>query len=225
VRGSSLLPIVVRGKGGDDADTTVTVDLSKPFKRVSIVPELERLLDIETGSFPDLGDPTDEHLRRKLIDLCKAAHISTHGGEEEEQLSVPKLLDMLVGELIEPTLIEPTFLCHHPVCMSPLAKACPENPTLTERFELFVGRNELCNAYTELNDPVEQMERFVMQQSLRAITGDDRDDDTHPMSVEFCEALKYGLPPTAGWGMGVDRLVMLLTQQRSIRDVILFPAV
>jgi lysyl-tRNA synthetase class 2 len=239
VRGSLLLPITTRSKGaGADATaagTTVSVDLSKPFKRISVVPELERLLDMQPGEFPDLSDPADETLRRKLIDLCHSAKIPTRSGAEDTDgdvtLSVPKLLDVLVGALIEPNLIEPTFLCHHPVCMSPLAKACAHEPTLTERFELFVGQNEICNAYTELNDPEEQMERFIMQQALRAQggelgdDGDSRDEDTHPMSVEFCEALEYGLPPTAGWGMGVDRLVMLLTQQRSIRDVILFPAV
>eukprot|EP01006_Ploeotia_vitrea_P030632 TRINITY_DN63001_c0_g2_i2.p1 TRINITY_DN63001_c0_g2~~TRINITY_DN63001_c0_g2_i2.p1 ORF type:complete len:161 (+),score=73.00 TRINITY_DN63001_c0_g2_i2:22-483(+) len=137
-----------------------------------------------------------------------------------------RALDKLIGHYIEPTLERPTFLLHHPVCMSPLARvrddssdASQERTRTVERFELFVGGKEVCNAYSELNDPDEQMDRFVAQERDRA-AGDDECPDK---DVDYCESLKYGLPPTAGWGMGIDRLVMLLTGAQHVREVLFFP--
>ena len=130
-----------------------------------------------------------------------------------------KIYDALLGCFVEPQCIEPTFLCDHPVALSPLAKAHDDDPRHAERFELFVGGKELCNAYTELNDPAEQRRRFEQQAQMRSLG----DDEAHPTDEEYCRALEYGLPPTAGWGIGIDRLCMFLCGVDSIRDVILFP--
>ncbi|KAB7506104.1 Lysine--tRNA ligase [Armadillidium nasatum] len=131
-----------------------------------------------------------------------------------------RLLDKLVGEFLEEQCINPTFIINHPKVMSPLAKYHRSIPGLTERFELFVAKKEICNAYTELNDPIEQRERFRQQAADKAAG----DDEAQMVDENFCTALEYGLPPTAGWGMGLDRLTMFLTNSHNIKEVILFPA-
>ena len=130
-----------------------------------------------------------------------------------------KLIDELFGALVQPYLIQPTFVMDHPKEISPLAKPHREHPDLSERFELFIAGEEICNAFSELNDPLEQRERFEAQARLK----DAGDEETHPIDEDYIRALEYGMPPTGGLGMGVDRLTMLLTDQASIRDVILFP--
>ncbi len=130
-----------------------------------------------------------------------------------------KLIEALLSSYVEPKLIQPTFLIDYPLDISPLAKKRPGDPKTVERFEAFVGGMEMCNAFTELNDPLDQMERFLAQRRAFAAG----DEEAHQMDEDFVRALSYGMPPTGGWGLGVDRLVMLLTDQASIREVILFP--
>jgi lysyl-tRNA synthetase class 2 len=132
---------------------------------------------------------------------------------------ITQLWDIIFDEFIEPTLINPTFVTHYPVEISPLARRNDEDPRVTDRFELFIGTYEVANAFNELNDPVEQAERFAEQARRKA----DGDDEAMYFDDDFINALSYGMPPTAGEGIGLDRLIMLLTNSSSIRDVILFP--
>ena len=150
-----------------------------------------------------------------LKQLC-----AKHEVECKPPQTTARLLDKLVGEYLESKCIHPTFICDHPQIMSPLAKKHREHAGLTERFELFANQHEMCNAYTELNDPVDQRERFQGQ----AKDKDAGDDEAMFVDEDFCKALEYGLPPTAGWGMGIDRLTMLMTDNNTIKEVLLFPA-
>ena len=130
-----------------------------------------------------------------------------------------KLIDSLFGTHVEPNLIQPTFITDYPVEISPLAKKHADDPTTVERFEYFIGGMEMGNAFTELNDPIDQRERFVELRSAMA----GADENVHPLDEDFLTALSYGMPPTGGFGTGIDRLTMLFTNQQSIREVILFP--
>lgn len=131
-----------------------------------------------------------------------------------------RMLDELVGEYLESQLVNPGFICDHPQIMSPLAKYHRSVPGMTERFELFVNTKELCNAYTELNDPIDQRERFEEQAKAKS----SGDDEAMLIDETFVQSLEYGLPPTGGWGLGVDRLTMLLSDKNNIKEVLLFPA-
>lgn len=137
----------------------------------------------------------------------------------EKGAALGKILDEIFKEKVEPELIQPTFIIDHPVELSPLAKRKPDNPNLVERFELFITSREIANAFSELNDPMDQRQRFHAQVQAKA----QGDEEAHSMDEDFIRALEYGMPPAAGEGIGVDRLVMLLTNSSSIRDVILFP--
>ena len=137
----------------------------------------------------------------------------------EPPYTLNRLVDNLVWELVEPKCIQPTFVMNHPRIMSPLAKPHRLDTSKTERFELFVNGKEICNAYTELNNPIVQKEMF----DKIAKQKEDGDNEIPPSHESFVRALEYGLPPTAGWGIGIDRLTMILTNKDSIREVILFP--
>jgi lysyl-tRNA synthetase class 2 len=130
-----------------------------------------------------------------------------------------KLIDSLVGDFLEPTLLQPTFIYEYPRDITPLAKSIPGMPHLVERFEAFAAGFELCNAFTELNDPLDQEARFT--EMGHAYAADD--EERHPMDEDYLRAMRYGMPPNGGFGLGIDRLVMLFTDSANIREVILFP--
>jgi lysyl-tRNA synthetase class 2 len=130
-----------------------------------------------------------------------------------------KLIDKLLSDYLEPSLLQPTFLYNYPREISPLAKSSPVDPTTVERFEGFVAGMELCNAFTELNDPLDQEARFIEMGRDYKVD----DEQRHPMDEDYLQAMRYGMPPQGGFGMGIDRLVMLLTGSANIREVILFP--
>ncbi|XP_055845144.1 lysine--tRNA ligase isoform X2 [Episyrphus balteatus] len=188
------------------------IDFTPPFKRVSMIKTLEEKLNVK---FPC---PTTLHTKETADFLSKLC--IKHQVECPAPRTAARLLDKLVGDFIEETCINPTFICDHPQVMSPLAKYHRSEPGLTERFELFVMKKEVCNAYTELNDPAVQRERFEQQAGDKAAG----DDEAQLVDENFCTALEYGLPPTGGWGLGIDRLTMFLTDSNNIKEVLLFPA-
>ena len=150
----------------------------------------------------------------QLRDVCKQLHI-----EIDDTMGKGKLIDEIFGEKCEGHYIQPTFITDYPKEMSPLTKKHRSNPDLTERFELMVNGKELANAYSELNDPIDQLERF--QEQLRL--SEKGDDEAMFIDMDFVRALEYGMPPTSGMGIGMDRLVMLLTGQQTIQEVLFFP--
>lgn len=145
--------------------------------------------------------------------------IRERGLDVAEQPTWGKLVEKLFDEVVEPTLIQPTFIMDYPVQISPLAKKKPSSSRFVERFEHFVGGMESGNAFTELNDPLDQRERFAAQKRAAR----EGDEEAHPMDEDFLMALEHGMPPTGGLGIGIDRMIMLFTNQSSIREVILFP--
>ena len=184
----------------------MAIDLAKPFKRKPIF----ELLKEATGE--DFSNISLEQLRK----ICKE-----HNIEVEDNANYGQMLDGLMSTLVEPNLIQPTFVIDYPKEISPLAKKHRNgDPNLVERFELFIGTAEFANAFTELNDPIDQRDRFESQEKLEKAG----DDEAHPIDENFLQAIECGMPPTAGVGIGIDRLVMLLTENLSIKDVILFPA-
>ncbi|KRZ03896.1 Lysine--tRNA ligase, partial [Trichinella zimbabwensis] len=206
--GSYLVTYHPNGPEGE----AITIDFTPPYRKISMYFELEKKLNVK---LPPPKELVKEKNRRFFDDLCLK-----HEVECPPPRTTARLLDKLVGEFIEIDCITPTFIIDHPQIMSPLAKWHRAIPGLTERFELFVMTRELCNAYTELNDPVLQRERFEEQAKNKAAG----DEEAQPIDEAFCNALEHGLPPTAGWGMGIDRLTMLLTDQNNIKEVLLFPA-
>lgn len=188
------------------------VDFSPPFKRLDMLPELAKA----TGKvFPKETELHTAEARAAVDKICVDL-----GVECSAPRTTSRLLDKLVGDYLEVQCINPGFIINHPEIMSPLAKYHRNRKGLTERFELFVNKKEICNAYTELNDPAVQRERFEQQAADKAAG----DEEAQCIDETFCNALEYGLPPTAGWGMGIDRLTMFLTDSNNIKEVLLFPA-
>lgn len=191
-------------------DKEVEINFAAPFKRIDILEGLNRELGTAlTGELLELDEG-----REVLDKLCVA-----HNVKCAEPRTTSRLLDKLIGEFLEGKCHDPTFLMNHPKIMSPLAKEHRSIRGLTERFELFVRGKEICNAYTELNDPFDQRRRFEQQAKDRV----EGDEEAQEFDEGFCYALEYGLPPAAGWGIGIDRLVMMLTGATNIREVLLFP--
>ena len=192
-----------------NSTTAILIDFTPPFKRIDLISELET----ETGSkFP--SDLSTEDTRVFLDDLCEEFKIDC-----SYPRTTARLIDKLVGEFIEPHCVNPTYIMNHPLIMSPLAKPHRNNSQLTERFELFINCFELCNAYTELNDPRIQRKNFELQARAK----DNGDEEAQPIDENFIEALEYGLPPCGGFGLGIERMTMLLSNRDNIDDIILFP--
>ena len=194
-----------------DSDKVYEIDFSGPFKRLPMIPTLEDRLKVK---FPSADTFHTETTRKFLDNLC-----IKHKVDCSAPRTCSRLLDKLVGEYIESECINPTFITEHPMIMSPLAKKHRSIPGLCERFELFVATKEICNAYTELNDPFDQRERFEQQANDKAAG----DDEAQMVDENFVTSLEYGLPPTAGWGCGVDRITMFLSDACNIKEVLLFP--
>jgi lysyl-tRNA synthetase class 2 len=179
------------------------VDLTPPWRRLDLAEGIKEQTGIDImATYPDV---------RALWSECQQRNL-----EVSPQPTWGKLVDELLGEYLEPTIVAPTFIHTFPLDISPLAKQNPTDPRMVERFEVFVAGMEMGNAYSELNDPVTQRQRFVDMQQ-------DGDEEAHVVDDDYVTALMQGMPPTGGLGIGVDRVVMLLTDQQSIREVILFP--
>lgn len=194
----------------ENATEPICVDFTPPFKRISMVSGLEEKLGVKFPT-PFESDECRAFLK-KLVEK--------HGINCPEPQTTARLLDKLVGEFLEAGIVNPTFICDHPEIMSPLAKYHRNKPQMTERFECFVMEKEICNAYTELNNPHVQRARFAEQAKAKA----EGDDEACGVDEPFVRALEYGLPPTGGWGLGIDRMCMFLTSSENIKEVLLFPA-
>lgn len=181
------------------------IDLTPPWRRIRLAEGIA-----ETSGIDINHHPTAESL---------AAAMRAKGLTPDPKAPRGKLIDSLLGDFLEPTLIQPTFLYDYPRDISPLAKSKPGDPSTVERFEGFIAGAELCNAFTELNDPLDQEARFI--EMSRDFAGDD--EERHPLDEDYLQAMRYGMPPNGGFGMGIDRLTMLLSDSPNIREVILFP--
>lgn len=183
------------------------IDLTPPWSRLTMLEAIEKYVGID---FLAVGE-NDEQALKEIADQFDI--------KIEGEVKMGNLINEVFENSVEPLLIQPTFIMDYPIEISPLAKRKPEDPGFTYRFEAFIGTFELANAFSELNDPIDQKNRFAKQMELRAAG----DDEAHAMDEDFIRALEYGMPPAGGLGVGIDRLIMVLTDSASIRDVILFP--
>jgi lysyl-tRNA synthetase class 2 len=181
-----------------------TISFARPWRRVPMFDIIE-----EKTGHQLYGKSRDE-----LAEIGKSLKVDI-----DKTMGAGKIIDEIFGAFVEPTLIQPTYITDYPVELSPLAKRHRDKEGLVERFEMICNGKEICNAFSELNDPIDQRERFESQVELKG----DGDDEAMMMDEDYLRALEYGMPPTAGLGVGIDRLTMLMTNQESIRDVILFP--
>ena len=182
------------------------INLEGPWKRVSMTDAIKE----QTGI-----DFKKEMTVEEALELAEEHHIEV----QEHEKSIGHIINLFFEKYVEETLIQPTFLYGHPIEISPLTKKNPEDPRFVDRFELFIAGKEFANAYTELNDPIDQLERFEAQLAERDLGNDEAND----IDMDFIEALEYGMPPAGGIGYGIDRMMMLFLEQESIRDVLLFP--
>jgi len=183
-----------------------TIDLSPPWKRLDLRETIKSAVEIDYMEHLDI-ESLSEQMKQKRLDTGV-------------QTTWAGLMDKLISLVIEPNLIQPTFLVNYPVAMSPLAKKSPNNPLVAERFEGFIGGMEICNAFSELNDPIDQRIRLEQQELLRSKF---KNLELDRLDEDFIVALEHGMPPTGGLGLGIDRLIMIFSSQHSIREVILFP--
>ena len=180
------------------------IEFKGPYRRLPMLDAIKEYAGVDITGLDET----------QLRDVCAKLHV-----EVDNTMGKGKLIDAIFGEKCEGHLIQPTFIIDYPIELSPLTKRHRNNPQLTERFELFVNGKEICNAYSELNDPIDQLERFRDQAKLK----EKGDDDAMFIDMDFVRALEYGMPPTSGMGIGIDRLVMMMTATASIQDVLLFP--
>ncbi|OMJ09785.1 Lysine-tRNA ligase [Smittium culicis] len=234
LNGNSL---ILSTNSSQNTDHSLKIDFTPPFNRINIVEFLEKKLDTKfdflAGEYSDVEKNSD-FITNKLVAIYKDKNIPLGS---VNPITPSKLMDNLISIFIEPLCINPTFLVGHPIFMSPLAKSNSPNgehhptnqneftashPIISNRFELFINGLEFANAYEELNDPDEQRSRFKLQMIDRTKRND---SEALLPNVEFCDALEFGLPPTAGWGLGIDRLVSLLSKSKNLREVISFPII
>ena len=195
----------VKGDGPINYQGT-EIKINEPFKRIHMVDAIKEITGVDFWQ-----DMT--------LDEAKAIAAEKNVPVEKHYTEVGHIINAFFEEFVEETLIQPTFVYGHPVAVSPLAKKNPEDPRFTDRFELFIMTKEYANAFTELNDPIDQLQRFEAQARAKELG----DDEATGIDYDYVEALEYGMPPTGGLGIGIDRLVMLLTNVTTIRDVLLFP--
>lgn len=213
VYGSSLCRLSDPATDADSSPSQL-LDFSKPWARVDLLTAIERHTGLTAADLSSLDKAKAALGDRKVVNPQNGKRIIA---DEEHHLG--GLIEKLLEVFVEPTLIEPTFVVGYPIETSPLAKKDPHNPRITRRFEAYIGGREVANAFSEINDPIDQRERFEMQQR-QAERGD---EESHPMDEEYIHALECGMPPTGGCGIGIDRLVMTLTGADSIREAVLFP--
>ena len=181
------------------------MDLGKPFERITMVDAVKKYANVDFNEIKSVEEAKE---------IAKKHHV-----EFEEHHTKGDILNLFFEEYVEEHLIQPTFVMDHPIEISPLTKKKPENPEYVERFEFFMNGWEMANAYSELNDPIDQRERFKAQEALLAMG----DEEANTTDEDFMNALEIGMPPTGGIGFGIDRMCMLLTDSQAIRDVLLFP--
>jgi lysyl-tRNA synthetase class 2 len=192
----------------------MVLDFGQPWKRIDLLSEIESLTGLTRHDLATLENAKAALGHREVLNPVNGRRIIA-----DEESNLGGLIEKLLEVFVEPTLQEPTFVIGYPVETSPLAKRDPHNPRMTRRFEGYIRGKEICNAFSELNDPIDQRGRFEHQMLERA----KGDDEAHPMDEEFLYAVECGMPPTGGCGIGIDRMVMMLTGAEHIREIILFP--
>ena len=182
-----------------------TIDLAGPWKRLPMLEGIEQYAGVKPDAFNSL---------ESALEAMESLGLPT-----EQEHMVGGIIEKIHERFVQPNLVQPTFITDFPIETSPLAKKRADNPNLTRRFEIYIAKQETGNAFSEINDPIDQRERFEAQAKMRAAG----DEEAHPMDEDFLRALEYGMPPTGGLGIGIDRMVMVLCNETSLRDVMLFP--